>query len=1652
MTILQKPETINLSGNLVDFILSSSSAVSFVLKEDTRVLFEGNYTPNDNQRIEIDVKDIIEADLKAVFSDSSEPYEQSELVKTYTAEIAEQTHTFTVIKAGVDRLATSAANFLKANWLTWQPQVKKVTYYLPESLTFYSVEASVVKVKAYFQQPDGGYSEETKQLLSIVAGKVYTVPVQYAVIAGKFESRLPAFYDVWFETVDGVRLSYIQRYVSSGMMSEDESWIVFENSLGGFDTFRAYGQQSLTAEHDHQLAEIGDITDEYNVDTTREFQKNTGYLADHERKWLLDFFPSRQKYLYSSNYLRRIVVTEDDTSYTGNELPSSYTFNYRFADAKPYLNLQRVEELPSDLTISIPDLSSFTIPPRLVEFPSQNLTEGVMFPVQNPYSENWATTTIGAILSYIMNKIIEVGGDGTGGVGHTHANFDVLKALEYVDEYLTYNGKKIKAGYADEAGRISEENDVYIHKDRIDATSFLLKLLGGAFFGDFVTGIQGGMIDKNGDAELRSIYARKRIFTPEMAYNRVTYIKGKYVISPGGGCTVDTVTDNGDGTYTVKPDLTDADALSQFPDDILTTYFVTRSEEGVLNGFEEMKFRVVSSDFDAKTFVITPKSGNNWVPQESMVLAQTGNFTDAERQTYIIFDTVNGNNSITFFDHANTWEPEPAQMPIWIGKKKGMTVAGINCDDYPAVLQNILMTGLIFQIDEITGDTVRVPLDKGEWEAGQYGYYNRVSHNGALWLCISEEGTSEEPGTGNAWLKQVAEGAEGKPGLSVVGGGHWEASKTPYAANTMVTLFNCVFLSNKQTSNPPIAISRFKNGNYRKKKDGGYILAGKYADFTVHPDWVMLLDGRELKGTSITFLGSFATAPSNPVEGNSYYNTTDKCTYIYRNGVWMVMVSDGKDGRDYEWIYTRNNSIGITPDKPDSQQQDDYVPEGWTDDFLGVSEEFQVEWACKRTKKDGVWSEWSDPAPIHRWSKDGENAIFADLDNEMVNCALTYDGKATKAQSWTTNVTMWYGTEATELNSLTTTQPSGFTVSADKATGRVTVSVAQGTTVAETTNIEITLVAQISGQNYERKLTFTIAGVRAGEAGADAVLYSLVTSVSSVTKDKNGSYSVASVSCTRQKTVGSTISDTTDGELKYSLDGGAEVVLQNGVGISPANFNRYIKFIFYVSGKIVDIETVPLIADGRDGAQGEPGTGLNPRGHWTADAVPFYKNDLVNFAYGTFVALRETSEPPLAISRFKNGNYRRKRDGGYILAGNSSDMTVHSDWQMMTPPDQNASYWLDSPVSSIGISSVGTPSPSSVQVTCRMSIHGSTQLCGLFYLVARKYNGSWLSHVSPVKDYDITVPATSGYTQFAVRAYRSSSDANAWNDNYVCEKGIGVSVDGAQGADAAFLYDNGPWKSGTSYVWNDTRRDKVIHPFDGVYYNFQIKAKGMTVTAAPSSATGDSNWEALGKYISICTDSLFADGANIANFMFKNGVMRSQAETDGVANMILNGNTGYFHCSNVDITGGTFSNITFATSESGDRVIIDAATNSIKMMSGNNLLGNFFFYEFGGYKSAQLYVNNGDSGEIAEFRPGQIVTTCRRIADVPHMIECEMSDSFIVRNNNTNKSVYISEEKIQFNDGETFTGWTGRFSASDENFYGIWVYVKNGIIYKAERP
>ena len=501
--VLLYPDALSLVGSMNAFEIynDSKTDVVFALRYHgaEQNIVQHTYTPNDEHRITVDVKDIILPLLAFELKDDSTPYVQENIMKAFSAEIYEvgdagnkKEFSFSVIRAGVDKLADSAENFLKNNFLTWQPQVKAVTYYSPEFLTYYAAEACAVKCKAYLWNGTG-YTESEITLAHLTEGCVYTIPVQYAIIAKALNQKTPSYYDVWVEKEGGDRLTYVQRYYASDMKSEEEEWFLFENSLGGVDCFRAYGNSENTAEHTHNVAEIEDDSEEYRVDTTRKFKKNTGYLDGKERLWLLDFFPSLGKYVYHRNSWRKITVTESDVNYEAKELPSNYTFTYKYSDARPYLNLPRASgESLKQMDIHLPDIGNFTIAPRLVEFPRQQLGGGVLFPVQDPHSEEWGTTTADAIFSAFLSAISNRY-SGKGEVGHKHINISVLDALSFVGGYLLYKGEKLKAGVADVAKELDGEAAIlkkYIRRDIDDTAEGTItfekvqKLLGGLLVGE----------------------------------------------------------------------------------------------------------------------------------------------------------------------------------------------------------------------------------------------------------------------------------------------------------------------------------------------------------------------------------------------------------------------------------------------------------------------------------------------------------------------------------------------------------------------------------------------------------------------------------------------------------------------------------------------------------------------------------------------------------------------------------------------------------------------------------------------------------------------------------------------------------------------------------------------------------------------------------------------------------------------------------------------------------------------------------------------------------------------------------------------------------------------------------------------------------------
>lgn len=104
------------------------------------------------------------------------------------------------------------------------------------------------------------------------------------------------------------------------------------------------------------------------------------------------------------------------------------------------------------------------------------------------------------------------------------------------------------------------------------------------------------------------------------------------------------------------------------------------------------------------------------------------------------------------------------------------------------------------------------------------------------------------------------------------------------------------------------------------------------------------------------------------------------CTRSIVDGVWGAWEGpslwskygvNGMDGDGVEYIYKLTNTA-LPPTKPEqSEQEDDYVPGGWTDNPTGVDSEYQWEWVCTRKYTGGTqtWGEWNGPS---LWSKYGE--------------------------------------------------------------------------------------------------------------------------------------------------------------------------------------------------------------------------------------------------------------------------------------------------------------------------------------------------------------------------------------------------------------------------------------------------------------------------------------------------------------------------------------------------------------------------------------------------------------------------------------------------------------------------------------------------------
>jgi len=747
-TIISKPSSIAMSGNIKDIIVDSSTEINFEIQEvGGSTILEETYQPDANNKITIRLRDLLPS-LLSLQLPTSDVFEQTNAVKNYNFIVEGTAVPTKVVFGGVDADADPEV-FLKGNWLTWQPQQKNVKFNDPEWLSYHAVVTAVVKVKAYFKDKD----PETITLASLPAGKTYSLNMNFGYLSGKFTGQ-PVYFDIWNEDTVGTQLAFVQRFVLFNDYFEHEDLFVVDNSLGGLDTFRFTGKKEDINDFEIESALFDEDTMDYDVDFEKYFKKNTGYFPDDRYKvWTQEFFNSLKRYYCADTGYQSITVSKPKAkSVQGDITTYNYDFEFALSRQTKYLNLSRANELPTEVQIVDPDSELFFLAPRLSEFPSAILNSQLLIPVQVPFTEKWGVTNYGAIRTNILSEVAAMGfvsGDEVGSHVdlsayalvedlHEHANKAFLDTLALDGNYLESNNGEVWVANADRLGNLEAVN--YWTKQELINDSLYLKVgadkikagfadlannsdhLGGIAAADywnkynsdistktwtmydaivhrnfvtsaFAPGIIGGVgakINQSGHGEMKSLDLREFLRTPELIKNQVRVAGNQFWFTDPG--LIQDV--SGTGPYTLTLKIEEGDGVSFEVDDILI---------GIFNhdtGFQTCYLDVVSVDLENNQVVVNSRNGIS--PRKFMQLARKGNETNTDRQTSVFVDGLNGFVRVLggVNDHNTTFNNIIAQLgylnmhsPVFGDMEKGLYVKDFGYFENVRVSGEIHVTG-----------------------------------------------------------------------------------------------------------------------------------------------------------------------------------------------------------------------------------------------------------------------------------------------------------------------------------------------------------------------------------------------------------------------------------------------------------------------------------------------------------------------------------------------------------------------------------------------------------------------------------------------------------------------------------------------------------------------------------------------------------------------------------------------------------------------------------------------------------------------------------------------------------------------------------------------------------------------------------------------
>ena len=417
------------------------------------------------------------------------------------------------------------------------------------------------------------------------------------------------------------------------------------------------------------------------------------------------------------------------------------------------------------ITVSIPSRNISRII-RIVSTEKNLKTGKLSCVVSNYLTEKWEDKIEGQISS--MQATINGGGAGS------------VTVLEKYDE-RPLTDKNVLSSLR----TLLEIAKRALSKEHSDSTDYLLKLLAGGEFGEFVDSMiagKGAGIFPDGRAQVERLEVRGSLSVLDLIINQIQGMESDYSFTEIG--KIESVEDLGESTYRLKIEKrTDFDFMKFQENDVCFSIINTLLTGGSDYYTSWMRILTTNAQENSITVVLYPDSevpgGTNYPPLAGYNVTRRGNSTLPEEggfngraQSWMISSR---EGRIMFL--ANVYKPilEDYNYALTIGKLpniKALEKLPVTTEDVGIVAQTVIAEKF-YQFD-YNGDVVPNKVDRGVWslETAQSGAPYRfvqhelskpsgseytlleqhtVYHLGCKWGCLSDKTTDEPKWNSPSW-------------------------------------------------------------------------------------------------------------------------------------------------------------------------------------------------------------------------------------------------------------------------------------------------------------------------------------------------------------------------------------------------------------------------------------------------------------------------------------------------------------------------------------------------------------------------------------------------------------------------------------------------------------------------------------------------------------------------------------------------------------------------------------------------------------------------------------------------------------------------------------------------------------------------------------